>query len=125
MNLISVHFLILLNITTTCQIKVKEGYLLGSILQRWMRRDNLLYCAWALFYTPTKRVQLSQVKKNSNIFIRNKSFHFFHFFTSIFLLFSFQTTGILGDPGADIGDEGKLVFFWHQSEARTAATVWN
>ena len=75
---------------------------------------------------------------------------------------------ILGDPGADSGDEGKskraekcgakkgkerreeplgtmsyqtsskrslpfwlligarkLVFFWHQSEARTAATVWN
>ena len=44
-------------------------------------------------------------------------------------------TLILGDPGADSGGEGKskraekygtkLVFFWHQSEARTAATVWN
>ena len=30
-------------------------------------------------------------------------------------------TDILGDPGADSG----VVFFWHQSEARTAATVWN
>ena len=33
-NLISVRFLILFNITTTCHIIVKEGYLLGSILQR-------------------------------------------------------------------------------------------
>ena len=46
--------------------------------------------------------------------------------------------GILGDPGADKGGEGKskraekyiwneekFVVFWHQSEARTAATVWN
>lgn len=97
-NLISVHFLILLNITTTCHIIVKEGYLLGSILQRWMWRDNLLYCPCASFHTPTKRVQLSQVKKNSNILIRNKNFHFFHFFTSIFLLFSFQTTGCFVNP---------------------------
>ena len=45
---------------------------------------------------------------------------------------------ILGDPGADKGGEGKskwvekynmerrkVVVFWHQSEARMAATVWN
>ena len=80
----------------------------------------------------------------------------------------YRKSPILGDPGADSGDEGKskraekfgtkkskerreeplgtmsyqtssersppfwllivarnLVFFWHQSEARTAATVWN
>ena len=35
-NLISVRFLILFNITTTCHIIVKKGYLLGSILQRWI-----------------------------------------------------------------------------------------
>ena len=43
-----------------------------------------------------------------------------------------SSSPILGDPGADKGGEGKfwlligarkLVFFWHQSEARTAATV--
>ena len=59
---------------------VKEGYLLGSILQWWMWTDNLLHCACALFYTPTKPVQLSQVKKNSNIFIRNKNFQFVSLF---------------------------------------------
>ena len=38
---------------------------------------------------------------------------------------------ILGDPGADSGGEGKskqaekTQVFWHQSEAKTAATVWN
>ena len=49
MNLISVHFFILLNITTTCQIIVKEGYLLGSVFQRWVWRDNLLHYSYALF----------------------------------------------------------------------------
>ena len=86
----------------------------------------------------------------------------------MFLSTSSRETSILGDPGADSGDDGKskraekcgtkkskerreeplgtmsyqtsskrppplwllicarkLVFFWHQSEARTAATVWN
>ena len=95
MNLISVHFLILLNIATTCQIIVKEGYLLGSILQRWMWRDNLLHCACALFYTPKKRVQLSQVKKNSNILIRNKNFHFFHFFHLNFSFVQFSNNRLL------------------------------
>ena len=42
--------------------------------------------------------------------------------------------GILGDPGADNGGKGKSKragkygtkkVFWHQSEARTAVTVWN
>ena len=44
---------------------------------------------------------------------------------------------IVGDPGADSGGEGKspqfclligqknTKVFWHQSEVRTAATVWN
>ena len=95
MNLISVHFLILLNIATTCQIIVKEGYLLGSILQRWMWRDNLLHCACALFYTPKKGVQLSQVKKNSNILIRNKNFHFFHFFHLNFPFVQFSNNRLL------------------------------
>lgn len=94
-NLISARFLILLNITTTCHIIVKEGYLLGSILQRWMWRDNLLYCRCALFHTPTKRVQLSQVKKNSNILIRNKNFHFFHFFHLNFSLVQFSNNRLL------------------------------
>ena len=94
-NFISVRFLILLNITTTCHIIVKEGYLLGSILQRWMWRDNLLHCACALFYTPTKRVQLSQVKKSSNILIRNKNFHFFHFFHLNFPFVQFSNNWLL------------------------------
>ena len=72
-----------------------EGYLLGSILQRWMWRDNLLHCACALFYTPTKRVQLSQVKKSSNILIRNKNFHFFHFFHLNFPFVQFSNNWLL------------------------------
>ena len=56
MNLISVHFLILLNITTTSQIIVKERYLLGSILQRWMWRDNLLNIALVPYFTPQQNV---------------------------------------------------------------------
>ena len=55
MNLISVHFLILLNIATTCQIIVKEGYLVGSVFQRWVCRDNLLHYPYALF-TPQQNV---------------------------------------------------------------------
>jgi len=56
MNLISVHFLILLNITTTSQIIVKERYLLGSILQRWMWGDNLLNIALVPYFTPQQNV---------------------------------------------------------------------
>ena len=100
-------------------------------------------------------------------------FPFFHFPGCLLvlrrpLLVRFCVVVILGDPGADIGDERKskraekcgtkkskerreeplgtmsyqtsskrspsfwlliggrkLVFFWHQSEVRTAATVWN
>ena len=56
---------------------------------------------------------------------------------------SIKTPGIFGDPGADSGGEGKSKraenmarrkvknggkaqkVFWHQSEVRTVATVWN
>ena len=97
MNLISVHFLILLNITTTCRIIVKEGYLLGSVFQRWVWRDNLslLVC---LIYTATKRVQLSQVKNILTFLSVIKTLISFTFFTSIFSLFSFQTTGCFFNP---------------------------
>ena len=66
-------------------------------------------------------------------------------FTDTHLIYTDTSLFILGDPGADSGDEEKSKRaekymarrkvkngekspwgqFWHQSEARTAATVWN